>query len=234
VTKTNLNHSRYPWKRSIFMVPFLGFLFGSVILNGQLLRLNEKGYFEARGVNILVYSNQYTGFFFDEKTAGIEIIQQGVRTSTGGAVRLQNTPEQWDLIPAVTGRKVDEANKTITTELNYKDFDFNSRISVTARDNGVEINVYLDRPLPRELEGNAGFNLEFLPSAYFEKTYLVDGKPGNFPRYPSGNTRIESSDKKIPQYAGHTTFDDRGLGEFIVPLPLATGKTLTLAPDDPA
>lgn len=45
------------------MVPFLGFLFGSVILNGQLLRLNEKGYFEARGVNILVYSNQYTGFF---------------------------------------------------------------------------------------------------------------------------------------------------------------------------
>ena len=234
VIKTNLNYSRYPGKALIFMVPFLVFLFGTVMLNGQLLRLNDQGYFETRGVNILVYSNQYTGFFFDEKTAGIEIIQQGVRTSTGGAVRLQNTPEQWDLIPAVTGRKVDEANKAITAELKYKDFDINSRISVTARDNGVEINVYLDRPLPRELEGSAGFNLEFLPSAYFEKTYLADGKPGNFPRYPAGNTRIESSDKKITQYAGHTTFDDRGLGEFIVPLPLATGRTLTLAPDDPA
>ncbi len=223
-----------PGKMTKFILPFLGLLFVTAILNGQLLRLNEQGYFETRGVNILVYSNQYTGMFFDEKTAGIEIIHQGVRTSTGGAVRLQNTPEQWDLVPSVVSRNVDEAGKTITTELLYKDYSFNSRISVTARDNGVEVNVFLDRPLPPELEGNAGFNLEFLPSAYFEKTYLADGKPGHFPRYPSGNTKIESSEKKIPQFAGHTTFDDRGLDEFIVPQPLATGKTLALAPDDPS
>ncbi len=216
------------------MVPFLGFFFGTVILNGQLLRLNDQGYFETPGVNILVYSNQFTGMFFDEKTAGIEIIHHGTRTSTGGAIRLQNTPEQWDLIPSVISRKVDEDGKTITAELRYKDYNFNSRISVTARENGVEIIVYLDKPLPPELEGKAGFNLEFLPSAYFERTYIADGKPGNFPRYPSGSTKIESADKKIPQFAGHTTFDDRGLGEFIIPLPLATGKTLTLAPDDPA
>jgi endoglucanase len=95
------------------------------------------------------------------------------------------------------------------------------------------ISVYLDKPVPKELVGNAGFNLEFLPSAYFENTYMMDGKPDNFPRYPSSNTEIEPINKKIPQYAGHTTFDDRGLGEFIVPLPLATGKTLVLAPEDP-
>ena len=29
------------------------------------------------------------GMFFDEKTAGIEFIHHGVRTVTGGAVRLQ-------------------------------------------------------------------------------------------------------------------------------------------------
>ncbi|HJV77327.1 MAG TPA: glycoside hydrolase family 9 protein [Paludibacter sp.] len=200
---------------------------------GQKLKLNEQGYFETQGVNVLVYSNQYVGMFLDEKIAGIEIIHHGVRTSTGGAVRLQNTPEQWDLVPTTVNRKVDEANKTISIELNYKEFDFNSKISATAKDNGIEISVYLDKPLPKELEGKAGFNLEFLPSAYFEKTYWVDGNPGNFPRYPASNTQMEPISKKVPQYGGHTTFDDRGRNEFIVPNPMAKGKTIALAPEDP-
>ena len=105
---------------------------------------------------------------------------------------------------------------------------------VTAKDNGVEINVYLDKPVPEKLVGNAGFNIEFLPSAYFEKTYLADGKPGKFSVVSfSSKTSIEPISKKIPQFAGHTTFDDRGSGEFIVPSPIATGKTLVLAPEDP-
>ncbi len=66
----------------------------------QKLELNDLEYFETPGVNVFVYSNQYNGMFFDEKTAGIEIIHHGVRTATGGAVRLQNTPEQWDLVPS--------------------------------------------------------------------------------------------------------------------------------------
>jgi hypothetical protein len=64
--------------------------------------------------------------FFDEKTAGIEIIHHGVRTSTGGAVRLQNTPEQWDLV-SVVNRKVDAVNKTINVELSYKHLNFISK-----------------------------------------------------------------------------------------------------------
>jgi hypothetical protein len=219
----------------IGLVPFflIGYIFLPVNSFGQKLNLNDLGYFENQGVNVLVYSNQFNGMFFDEKTAGIEIIHHGIRTSTGGAVRLQNTPEQWDLIPIASNRKIDQENKCISVELTYKEFNFSSKISVTAKDNGVEISVYLDKPIPKELEGNAGFNLEFLPSTYFEKTFLMDGLPGNFPRYPSGNTKIEPISKKIPQFAGHTTFDDRGRGEFIVPYPLATGKTIVLAPEDP-
>jgi len=199
----------------------------------QKLIINNLEYFEKPGVNVLVFSDQYNGMFFDEKTAGIEIIHHGVRTSTGGAVRLQNTPEQWDLIPTMVDRKVDRATNTISVELAYKAYNFNSKISVNPKDNGLEINVYLDKALPKELEGIAGFNLEFLPSAYFEKTWFMDGKPGNFPRYPSSNTKIEPISKKIPQFAGHTTFDDRGKGEFIVPNPIAAGKTIVLAPEDP-
>lgn len=202
-------------------------------LFAQKLALNEKEYFETTGLNVLVFNNEYNGFFFDEKTAGIELIHHGVRTSTGGAVRLQNTPEQWDLIPTLVERKVDKANKTITFTLRYEDYNFDSKITVFPEGDGFQIVVSLDQPVPESLKGRAGFNLEFLPSAYFEKSYLVDGKPDNFPLYPSGNTTVQSSKNRIPQFGGHNTFDDRGLNEYIIPKPLSQGNTLVLAPEDP-
>ena len=126
----------------------------------QRLKLNDLDYFETPGVNVFVFSNLYNGMFFDEKTAGIELIHHGVRTATGGAVRLQDTPEQWDLIPTIVSRKVDKKSNSIDVVLRYKEYDFNSRINVTAKDNGVLIRVYLDKPLPEKLEGKAGFNFE--------------------------------------------------------------------------
>lgn len=80
---------------------------------GQDLKLNDLEYFETQGINVLVYSNPFTGGFNDEKNAGIELIHHGVRTAQGGAVRLSSTPEQWDLVPAMPSRKVDPASKTI-------------------------------------------------------------------------------------------------------------------------
>ena len=41
------------------------------------LSLNEREYFERTGLNVFVFSNEYNGFFFDEKTAGVEIIHHG-------------------------------------------------------------------------------------------------------------------------------------------------------------
>jgi len=201
--------------------------------DGQKLQVNDSGYFEKRGVNVFVFSSQYNGMFFDEKTAGVELIHHGVRTSTGGAVRLQNTPEQWDLIPVLVSRKVDKANNSIEAVLKYKEYDFTSRLVVTGRDKGIEISVYLDQPVPEKLAGRAGYNMEFLPSAYYEKNFLADGKPGTFPMYPSSPTKMAPLSEKIPQFAGHTTFDDRGRNEFIIPGPIATGKSLVLAPEDP-
>jgi len=221
------------FKNALTLFLIAGFFLVSNTVGAQELRLSKSEYFETQGVNILVFNNQYNGMFFDEKTAGIEMIHHGVRTVTGGSVRLQNTPEQWDLVPKLVDRKLDEANNSIEVTLRYEELDFNSKIKVTATGKGVEISVYLDEPLPGALEGNAGFNLEFLPASYFGKSYLADGKPANFPLYPSGNTKTEPVSNRIPQFAGHTTFDDRGRGEFIVPQPLATGKTMVLAPEDP-
>ncbi|GHA25663.1 hypothetical protein GCM10007103_03640 [Salinimicrobium marinum] len=203
------------------------------IASSQDLKLNDQEYFETQGFNVLVYNNLFTGGFNDEKTAGIELIHHGVRTAQGGAVRLSNTPEQWDLVPSIPTRKVNNASNSIESVLRYDDFDFESRVVVTAKGRGVEISVYLDQPVPTELEGSAGFNLEFLPSQYWAKTYLMDERINRFPRYVVGNTVTRPNTEKLKQYKGYETYDDRGTGEFIDVLPLETGRTLLLAPDEP-
>jgi hypothetical protein len=220
-------------KRLSILSVLLFFLAAFTTAQGQNLKINDLEYFETQGVNVLVYSNLFTGGFNDEKNAGIEIIHHGVRTVQGGAVRLSNTPEQWDLIPAISDRKVDRAANSIEAALRYNDYDFDSRVVVTAKGKGVEIAVYLDKPIPAELEGKAGFNLEFLPSQYWQKTYLMDGRFNRFPRYVVGNTVTKSNSEKPKQFKGYVTSDDRGTGKFIDPLPLETGRTLLLAPDEP-
>ena len=42
---------------------------------GQQLKVNDLEYLEKQGVNVFVFSNEYNGMFFDEKTAGIELIR---------------------------------------------------------------------------------------------------------------------------------------------------------------
>ncbi len=220
--------------KKVVVIPaiIVGLFFSGVVL-AQRFQINDLEYFETRGANVLVFNNQYIGFFYDEKTAGIEIIHHGVRTATNGAVRLTHTPEQWDLIPTIIGRKVNRQNNSIEVTLRYDQYDFNSRIVVQSLDDGILLTTYIDKPIPKALEGYAGFNLEFLPSAYFEKTYLIDNQPGIFPLYPSCLMEVRSVKEKISQFFGHTTFDDRGRGEFVLPKPFAAGKEFILAPEDP-
>lgn len=209
------------------------FITCSMYVSGQNLKINDLDYFETQGVNVLVYSNLFTGGFNDEKNAGIELIHHGVRTAQGGAVRLSNTPEQWDLVPAIPSREVNRESNTIESILRYEDYDFDSRVVVTAKGKGVEISIYLDKPLPEALEGSAGFNLEFLPSQYWGKTYLMDGRFNRFSRYVVGNTVARPNSEKPKQFKGYVTSDDRGTGKFIDPLPLETGRSLLIAPENP-
>lgn len=199
----------------------------------QPLQINKLEYFDKQGVNVLVYNNLFNGGFNDEKNAGIELIHHGVRTAQGGAVRLSHTPEQWDLVPTITNRQVNTASQSIAATLRYDDYKFESRVVVTAKANGVEIAVYLDDALPAVLEGKAGFNLEFLPSQYWHKAYLMDGRYNRLPRYVVGNTVTKPLSEKPRQFKGYATADDRGTGTFIDPLPLEKGRSLLLAPDEP-
>ena len=209
----------------------VGFM-ASSFLQAQDLKLNDNSYFERQGVNVLVFSNSFNGGFNDEKNSGIEIIQHGVRAVQGGAVRLNNTPEQWDLVPKMTYRKVDREQGSIEVGLRYEDYDFDSRVVVTAKGKAVEIAVWLDEPVPEELVGNAGLNLEFLPSKYWLKTYTMDGRLNRFPRYATSQTVTRLNSEKPRQFKGFKTYDDRGTGKFVDPLPLETGHDITMAMDD--
>ncbi|MDF1570639.1 MAG: glycoside hydrolase family 9 protein [Bacteroidales bacterium] len=179
------------------------------------LKLNELGYFECGGVNFLVFSNWYNGMFSDSKMSGIEVIHHEVRTVTNGDVRLGPTPEQWDPIPVFVDRHVDTAGGFIEAALSYPDDDFHYSIKATVAGSDLVVQVILDTPLPAKLAGKAGFNLEFLPSACFHRTYMMDGHPRIFPVYASGDMEIT----------------EEGTNQ---PLPLATGRELVVAPEDPA
>ena len=209
-------------------------LLATTALQAQSLQLNDREYFECQGVNVLVFSNSFNGGFNDEKNSGIEIIHHGVRTVQGGAVRLNNTPEQWDLVPTMTNRKVDKEAGTIEVTMRYNDYDFESRAVVTAKGKAVEIAVYLDKPVPEKLAGEAGFNLEFLPSQYWLKTYTMDGRLGRLPRYATSQTVTRPNSEKPRQFKGFKTYDDRGTERFVDPLPIETGHRLSLATDDPS
>ena len=189
------------------------FLFPGLTL-AQSFELNDQQYFEKDGVNILVFSNWYNGLFSDSKISGIELIHHGVRTATNGDVRLDNAPEQWDAIPQFVEVKVGETENTVEAFLKYPDYNFEYSIRAVAKDDVIMLSVHLDQPLPDALRAKAGLNLEFLPSAYFEKMYLADGQAGIFPLYPSGPTN---------KRADGTT----------EPLPIAGGRKLVLAPEDP-
>ena len=200
----------------------------------QDLQLNELEYFERQGVNVLVFSNSFNGGFNDEKNSGIEVIHHGVRTMQGGAVRLNNTPEQWDLVPRMTDRKVDREGQSIEVSMRYDDYDFDSRVVVTAKGKAVEIAVWLDKPVPQELAGEAGLNIELLPSQYWSKTFTMDGRLGRLPRYATSQTITRPNSEKPRQFKGFKTYDDRGTGRFVDPLPIETGYSLSMATDDPS
>jgi len=209
------------------------FLVATTMVQAQDLKLNELEYFERQGVNVLVFSNSFNGGFNDEKNSGIEIIHHGVRTVQGGAVRLNNTPEQWDLVPKMTSRKVDKEKGSIEVEMRYDDYDFDSRVVVTAKGKSVEIAVWLDKPVPAALAGDAGFNLEFLPSQYWLKTFTMDGRLNRFPRYATSQTVTRPNTEKPRQFKGFKTYDDRGTGCFVDPLPLEKGHDIVMAMDEP-
>jgi hypothetical protein len=189
------------------------------------LKINPKGYFEKRGLNVLVLNDIYP----EGHQGGIEIIQHGKRVASNGNLTLQPTPGQWQPYPRLLNKEIRAEEGIIIANLKfpdstratthdqpiiYPDFDFYYQIRTIAEGDRFRIIIDLDQPLPEEWVGKVGFYLELFPGDLFGKTYHLGGQSGIFPRY--ANTPVEP---------------DRD-GEYEA-VPLAEGKQLVVAPEDP-
>ena len=194
-----------------------------------LLKLNDKGYFEAPGLNVTVFADIYP----DGHQTGVTVIQHGVRVAANGDLRLEPSPGQWSPMPAGDGAPVvDAATHTVTQTLHFPDatknrtgfnpidyphLDFTYHVRVTPLEGDrFKVSVDLDKPLPAEWQGKVGFNFELFPGDLFGKTWLMDDpseaeKSGLFPRQADGPVS-----------------DDHGQ---TIAAAMAEGQTLTVAPD---
>lgn len=173
------------------------FTFGTGMSQESLV-INEQDYFEMDGLDVTVFSD----FYPDGHQSGVTIIQHGIRVAANGDLRLEPSPGQWSPVPKGGSLTVDHENRTISKTLwfpdssknrkgynpiNYPDLVLTYTVHVIALDgSSFKIVVDLDKPLPDEWNGKAGFNLEFFPGDLFGKTYLMDETTGIFPTQPNG------------------------------------------------
>ena len=196
------------------------------------MRVTDKNYLDTQGFSVFLYDSTYHPVFVDQKNTAMEMILHGQRIATNGDVRLMPTPEQWDLVATLKGRRADKENNRLTADLAFPTFDFSYTLEVAAEPGGVRVSINLDKPLPQKLAGRAGFNLEFLPSIYMGKTYLVDGtRAGIFPRTPNDPMVKVLPLADEPKKAYYLEDWDKAKG-YTQPLPFAQGKSITLGLDD--
>ena len=196
------------------------------------MKVTDKNYLDTQGFSVFLYDSTYHPVFVDQKNTAMEMILHGQRIATNGDVRLMPTPEQWDLVATLKGRHADKANNRLTANLAFPTFDFSYTLEVAAEPGGVKVSINLDKPLPQKLAGRAGFNLEFLPSIYMGKAYLVDGtKAGIFPRTPNDPMTKVLPLPDEPKKAYYLEDWDKAKG-YTQPLPFAEGKSITLGVDD--
>ncbi|HUI10112.1 MAG TPA: glycoside hydrolase family 9 protein, partial [Bacteroidota bacterium] len=189
------------------------------------LRLNDAGYFESPGINVMLFDD----FYPEGHQGGLTIIQAGRRVAANGDVRLEPAPGQWSPVPRRGPKRIDRDSASVTVTLWYPDSSRNRtgfnpidypdiafRYSVTARAAGdsIRVTVRLDEPLPPAWDNRAGFNLELFPGRLFGGYYAMDGKPGEFPRQADGPITGDS--------AGRHTL-----------APLASGSSLVVLPGEP-
>jgi hypothetical protein len=196
------------------------------------MKVTDKNYLDTQGFSVFLYDSTYHPVFVDQKNTAMEMILHGQRIATNGDVRLMPTPEQWDLVATLKGRHADKAKNRLTADLAYPTFDLSYTLEVEAEPGGVKVSVNLDKPLPQKLAGRAGFNLEFLPSIYMGKAYLVDGiNAGIFPRTPNDAMVRVLPLPDEPKKAYYLEDWDKAKG-YTQPLPFAEGKSITLGVDD--
>jgi hypothetical protein len=164
----------------------------------ESLKLNDRGYFEMTGVNVMLAND----FYPEGHQGGVGIIQHGQRVATNGDIRLEPTPGQWQPTPKKGARTVNVAGQEISVRMQFPDETNNRKgmnpidypdlnLAYTVRvvagtGSSFRIIVDLDAPLAPAWVGKVGFNLELYPGSLFGKSYSFGNAFGVFPRQANG------------------------------------------------
>ena len=103
------------FKRLMARALFVAITMASVTASAQTFRLNEAGYFNAGGTDVMAFSD----FYPEGHQGGVCVIMNGQRIATNGDIRLEATPGQWQPVPKQLNRKAEGGR--ITTALCYPD-----------------------------------------------------------------------------------------------------------------
>lgn len=170
--------------------------------------VNPQEYLDSPDASVLVHHSNYP----EGRQGGVEIIHHDVRIATNGDVRIEAAPGQWGRLPKFGTRQVDQAAGTVSATLAYNTFAYTVRVGAAGE--AITFGVDLESPLPGELAGKAGLNMEFYPPVFFGKSWQLDGACGVFPRQPSGSIVRDADGRNQPCV-------------------LARGRRLVLAGEDP-
>ncbi|MCR4583975.1 MAG: glycoside hydrolase, partial [Prevotella sp.] len=223
------------------------------LTTAQTFRLNESGYFNAGGTDVMVFSD----FYPEGHQGGVCVIMNGKRIATNGDIRMEPTPGQWQPVPKQLSRKV-EGNRIVTTlcypdssrhltgfnPMVYPDYQFTYTVTVEPKGKNILVNVDIDKPVPDFLLGKVGFNLEFFPGELFGKPWVMDAQTGIYPQQPNSPLLVQPTSRTHPgnffagrgQKADLKQLDGEGYSPLraddILALPYAEGKKFTSRPDD--
>jgi hypothetical protein len=178
----------------------------------NLYKLNPYLCYETPSVVILFFHNVYE----EGKQGGLEILQQGLRIAGNGNLRLNHAPGQWDARPEHGIPQTTDDGASLMVACNYPQIEIHYTVRLTPEGESLRLTVDLEKPLPREWAGKAGFNLELIPHLYIGKSYALDSTVGTFPH--SFNSPLQRS----------------GNPPETTTTPLAHGAKLSLTPEDPA
>ena len=228
---------------------------GSHNADAQSFQLNDRGYFNYEGVDAMAFDD----FYPEGHQGGISFIMNGKRVATNGDIRFDETPGQWQPVPKkleriIEGQKIvtklcypdSSRHETGFNPMVYPDVQLFYSVSIEPQGKGFLVTVDLETPVPAELQGKAGFNMEFFPGELFGKPWIMDGKAGIYPQQPNSPVISQQSyldvshgdyhDGKAP-HADIDHLNAEGYSPFladrIIAEPYAVGRSFTSRPDDP-
>jgi hypothetical protein len=242
-------------KKRIFSFAFLLALSIPVLVSGQAFKLTPSGYLNNEGVDIMVFSDMYP----EGHQGALSIIMNSNRVAANGDVRLEVSQGQWQGLPKMRKRIVNNSDNSITvTEsypdsakhlagfnpMLYADYAFTYTINVRGEGDNVILRVDLDTPVPEKYAHKVGFNLELFPGLLLGKPWIMDDASGIFPQQVNGPTTTQVTNTNfIGDYNPNGKADLKlllGNGGYspmiaddIIAEPFAQGKQFVLNPHDP-